>query len=224
MIVIDQQRPSNSPFVASVTQGYMPDGGCVLRPAEVHWHMVITTHDGLTETVMVGPFSQANPLTYGPDAEALWIRFELGTWLRPFPLKQHIDTETILPDASGRTFWLQSATWEFPTYDNVEVFVERLAQQEIVVQNPVIQAALQNKMQHLPERTLRHHFLKTTGQSQRHIEQVQRASTAARLLSQGISITETINQTGYYDQPHLTRALKKYAGHTPAEIAASAGT
>jgi methylphosphotriester-DNA--protein-cysteine methyltransferase len=39
------------------------------------------------------------------------------------------------------------------------------------------------------------------------------------LLRQGASILDTVYQAGYFDQPHLTRALKRFTGQTPAQIA-----
>jgi AraC-like DNA-binding protein len=38
------------------------------------------------------------------------------------------------------------------------------------------------------------------------------------LLEQGVSILDTVEQAGYFDQPHLTRSLKRYVGYTPAQI------
>src|SRR5438270_126041 len=38
------------------------------------------------------------------------------------------------------------------------------------------------------------------------------------LLKQGVSILDTVEQAGYFDQPHLTRSLKYLIGQTPAQI------
>jgi methylphosphotriester-DNA--protein-cysteine methyltransferase len=37
-------------------------------------------------------------------------------------------------------------------------------------------------------------------------------------LQQGASIPDTIIQAGYFDQPHLTHALKRFIGQTPVQI------
>jgi methylphosphotriester-DNA--protein-cysteine methyltransferase len=42
------------------------------------------------------------------------------------------------------------------------------------------------------------------------------------LLQRGVSIHDTVHEAGYFDQPHLTRSLKRLLGQTPAEIAGSA--
>jgi len=39
------------------------------------------------------------------------------------------------------------------------------------------------------------------------------------LLQQGASIPDTVYQAGYFDQPHLTRALKRFVGQTLTQIA-----
>ncbi|MCB0139261.1 MAG: AraC family transcriptional regulator, partial [Caldilineaceae bacterium] len=34
----------------------------------------------------------------------------------------------------------------------------------------------------------------------------------------GVSILDAVDEAGYYDQPHLTRALRQWVGYTPAQI------
>ncbi|NJP11515.1 MAG: helix-turn-helix transcriptional regulator [Leptolyngbyaceae cyanobacterium RU_5_1] len=49
-------------------------------------------------------------------------------------------------------------------------------------------------------------------------ETIERAWQAATLLEQGISILDTVEQTGYADQSHLTRSLQRLIRQTPAQI------
>jgi methylphosphotriester-DNA--protein-cysteine methyltransferase len=77
---------------------------------------------------------------------------------------------------------------------------------------------LQGHAQELSPRTLRHHFLRATGLTHDRIRQFERAQRAGALLQQGVSILDTVFEAGYYDQPHLTRSLKHWIGHTPAQI------
>jgi methylphosphotriester-DNA--protein-cysteine methyltransferase len=60
--------------------------------------------------------------------------------------------------------------------------------------------------------------MRATGLTQNHIHQFQRAQRAAALLQQGFSILDTVVEAGYFDQPHLTRSLKQWIGHTPAQV------
>jgi hypothetical protein len=40
------------------------------------------------------------------------------------PPVKFLDTETVLPDASSKSFWLKSSAWEIPNYGNREDWVE----------------------------------------------------------------------------------------------------
>jgi methylphosphotriester-DNA--protein-cysteine methyltransferase len=102
----------------------------------------------------------------------------------------------------------------------VDTFINRLAREEVLVCDPIVNAALQNQLEPdaVASRTIRHRFLRTTGLSQVHIRQAQRAHRAVALLEQGVSILDTAYEAGYFDQAHLTRALKQFIGYTPAQI------
>ena len=50
------------------------------------------------------------------------------------------------------------------------------------------------------------------------IRQIERARRATTLLLEGNSIADVTYALGYYDQAHLTRSLKHFAGQTPAQI------
>ena len=89
---------------------------------------------------------------------------------------------------------------------------------EDLVCDPVVTAALQDQLPEMSSRTVRHRFLRATGQTQNHIRQYERAQRAAALLRQGVSILDTVFTEGYFDQPHLTRSLKQFIGYTPAQI------
>jgi methylphosphotriester-DNA--protein-cysteine methyltransferase len=60
--------------------------------------------------------------------------------------------------------------------------------------------------------------LQATGITQRAARQIERARYTTVLLQQGVSIPDTIRRAGYYDQPHLTRSLKRYIGQTPRQL------
>lgn len=217
MTIVFETRLSDSPYIESVTWGHTLTDGAPIRPAEIHWHMVFSQHEGKLRPIIVGPWSASGQVTYGADAEILWVKFKIGTFMPHLPTRKIRDTETILPDASSRTFWLHGASWQFPTHENVETFVNRLVRDEILVYDPVVDAILQDEPQELSPRTVRHRFLQATGVSHNHIRQFERAQQAARLLAQGTSILDTVYETGYYDQPHLTRSLKQFIGYTPTQ-------
>lgn len=132
--------------------------------------------------------------------------------------RDFLDLETILPDASSKSFWLNGSARQFPDYDNVETFVDWLVRDEVLVGDPIVNAALKDQLPEMSYRTVRHRFLRATGLSQSHIRQFERAQRAEVLLKRGVSILDVVYQLGYFDQPHLTRSLRQFIGHRPAQI------
>lgn len=218
MNIIYEERSSNSPYVETITSGWTASDGAVIRPSEIHWHLVFARYHGRVYPVFVGPLTTAGVVSYSEGAEILWIKFSLGTFMPHLPTRNFRDTETILPDASSRSFWLRGSAWQYPDYENVETFVNRLAREDVLVHDPVVKAVLQGHPQTIASRTLRHRFLRATGLTQLHIFQAERARQAEALLQQGMSILDTVYQLGYFDQPHMTRALKQFIGYTPGQI------
>lgn len=218
MTLIFEERPSDSPYVETVTHGYTVGSSHVIRPAESNWHMVFVKYEGNHLPIVTGPLSSSGNVKFTEGAEIVWIRFKLGVFMPHMPNRDMIDSETVLPDASSKSFWLNSASWQFPDYENIETFIDRLVRDEVLVFDTLIDDTLQNRLPDVSQRTVRHRFLQSTGLSQNTIFQMQRAQLAQHLLQSGQSILDTVYEAGYYDQPHLTRSLKQYIGYTPAQI------
>jgi AraC-like DNA-binding protein len=212
-------RASASPFVDTIMSGRSVAAGAVIRPAESQWHLIVMRAQGRQQTLLTGPLTSSGVVHFQPDTEFLWIRFNLGVFMPKQPARPLRDRETPLPTASGRAFWLDSAAWQFPTYENADTFLARLARAGLLACDPLIPAALAGQPTHLAERTVRQRFVAATGQTQTHIRQVRRAQQAAALLRGGTSILDTVEAAGYFDQPHLTRALRRLIGYTPAQLA-----
>ena len=218
MSLIYEERISDSPYIEKVTRGWTASDGSAIRPAEINWHMVFTRVNGGIYPIVVGPLATAGVASWGEGAEILWLKFKLGVFMPHLPTKDILDSETILPDASSKSFWLKSSTWQFPDYDNVEAFVDNLVHEEVLVSDPLVKAVLEGQSPEMSSRTVRHRFLRATGVTQSHIYQFERAQRAATLLQAGASILDTVYAAGYFDQPHLTRSLKQFLGYTPAQI------
>jgi AraC-like DNA-binding protein len=220
MSFLFEQRASDSPFIDTVMRGRTTGDGSTLRPAEVHWHMVFTKHQGQFFPFLVGPWRTSGVVNFTEGAEILWVRFKLGAFMPHLPTRNFLDSETVLPGAAAKdSFWLHGSAWQFPDFENVETFVERLAREETLVRDPLVETALNEQAGDVPSRTLRHRFLRATGVSQNHIRQFERAQRAAALLGQGRPIIDTVYELGYFDQPHMTRALKQVTGLTPGQLA-----
>src|SRR5262249_12951233 len=113
---------------------------------------------------------------------------------------------------------LNGSAWEYPSFENAEIFVKRLVRDGLVALDPSVHAALQGQRQELSRRSAQRHFLRTTGITHSTVRQIERARYAQILLKEGVSILDTVHQAGYYDQAHLTRSLSYLIGQTPAQI------
>lgn len=220
MTILHEERLSDSPYIETITHGHTLSEGSTIRPAEVHWHMVLLRLNGQPRLIVTGPLTTSGIASWGEGAELLWIKLKLGTFMPHLPTTTLLDKETTLPDASSQSFWLKGSAWQFPNFENVDTFFNRLIHDEVLVHDPLVNAALNDQVEAetMASRTVRHRFLRATGLTQSHIRQMKRAQQAEALLQQGVSILDTVYETGYFDQPHLTRSLKQFIGHTPAEI------
>lgn len=218
MSLIYEERSSDSPYIELITQGRTISQSTTIRPGEICWHMVFINHEGVFQPLLVGPLLTSGVVSFIEDVELLWVKFKLGVFMPHLPLRDFVDEETTLPEACGTSFWLKGSAWQPPTYENVETFVSRLVKQDILAHDPLIPSALNDHPLDIPARTMRHRFLRATGLTQGHIRQMNRAQQAAARLQHGTPILDVVYELGYYDQPHLTRDLKRFLGYTPAQF------
>ncbi len=217
MSIVYEERLLDSPYIETITRGQAVSAGSPIRPAEINWHMVLMrcASRDIAQLLVVGPWTISGEASYPEGTEFLWVRFKLGVFMPHLPTRLLLDRETILPEASRESFWLKGAAWQFPDYEDVETFVNRLVRDEVLVRDPIVEEVVHDHPPALSLRTVRQRFLRAAGLTHSHIRQLIRAQRAAALLRQGASILDTVYEVGYFDQPHLTRSLKQFIGYTP---------
>ena len=219
MFLIFNDRPSDSPFVERVWRCHSQRADTFLSIAESRWEMVVTRHHGHTSLTVRGPETTAAAMNCPAEGEWLGIRFKLGTLMPQLPARSLRDRRDItLAEATSRSFWLNGSAWEYPDFDNAEMFVNRLVHDGLITFDLSVKAACQGQREEISMRSTQRHFLQTTGLTHSMIGQIERARYATNLLKQRVSIPETVYRAGYYDQAHLTRSLKRFIGQTPLEI------
>src|SRR5260370_23816462 len=219
-------------FILEESSSYSPVGepiwinqsemtGKFILQAASHWEMVVTRHDGKITFSVRGPETKATPIDcQWTDAEFFGIVFRLSTFMPHLPPGKVMDRrDANLPEATSQCFWLHGAAWQFPDYENAETFVDRLVRDGLLVRDPIVDAVLQYHRQEVSLRSVQYRFLRATGLTHSAIQQIEKARQAAALLEQGLSILDVLCEAGYFDQPHLTRSLKRFIGQTPAQIA-----
>jgi len=219
MFIVFTDRPSDSPFIERVFRYTSERAGTFLSMATSQWMMVVTRVEGRLTLTVRGPETKATPADCPAEGEWFGILFKTGTFMPKFPALSLMDRQDLtLPDATSRSFWLNGAAWEYPTFENAEPFVNRLLREGLIVQDATVTSALLGPLNGLSARSAQRHFLRATGLTHGTIYQIERARLAMNLLKEGFSILDTVQAAGYYDQAHLTRSLGRFAGQTPTQI------
>jgi Helix-turn-helix domain len=219
MIIFDEERLSDSPFVERIWRSHSEGASPFLSIAESRCELVVTKLQGKSTMTVRGPETRATSFGDCPaEGEWLGIRLKPGAFLLHLPARMLVDAAVTLPEATTTSFWLGGSAWHFPDYDNADTFVDRLVREGLLVRELVVGVALQGHLKDLSLRSLQRRFLQTAGVTQTTARQIERARSATLLLQHGVSILDTIEEAGYFDQPHLTRSLKHYIGQTPAQI------
>jgi AraC-like DNA-binding protein len=215
---------TDSPYIHTIWRTQSEHTGTMISQAGYLWEMVFTRLQGKTTVSIRGPETKASLAPVPPAEEFFGIAFQLGVFMPSLPVSKLVDTAIHVPESPNKTFWLHGAAREIPTYENADVFVDRLVREGLLTQDPIVGIALHGQVGPLSDRTVQRRFQRATGLTHGTISQIDRATYAAELLSQGVSILDTVEQAGYTDQPHLTRSLRRFIGRTPGEIVRAAAS
>jgi AraC-like DNA-binding protein len=214
-----EERASDHPFVERVWSCHNDRADTFLSVAANTFEIAITRLGGKNFLTLRGPETAATALDCPADGQWVGIRFKPGTFMPRFlpgSLRDHNDV--MLPPATGRSFWLNGSAVEYPSFDNAEAFVQRLAKSGILSRDLIVENTLLRRPRELSLRSAQRHFLRSTGVSYAAFRQIERARYAAILLKEGVAILDVVGRLGYFDQAHLTRSLTRFIGETPGKI------
>jgi len=219
MLFTFDERLSDSPFVERIWCAQSERTGDFLSVAASQWEMVVSKYRGQTTITVRGPETKVTPMHVTlVGGEFFGIIFKYGAFMPRFPVPGLVDGDLDLPDASSKSFWLNGSAWQFPNYENADIFVKRLVREDLLICDPIIEPVLRGEPQELSPRSIQRRFVQATGLTQGSIRKIKRARQATLLLQQGVPILDTVERAGYSDQAHMTRALKHLIGKTPAQI------
>jgi AraC-like DNA-binding protein len=159
------------------------------------------------------------PTGYRDDVRRDGDPFAVGVFLGSLATRALVDRGIELPEVTRRTFWLEGGRWEIPAPDDAEALVARLVRNGVIARDPLVAAALRDSRRPtVSERTFQRRFRAATGLTQGAVRQIGRARAAATLLASGTAVQTAVVDLGYYDEPHLARALRRYVGRTPGQL------
>lgn len=211
-------RGSDSPWVESVWTCRSEQVSEMTSVASETWGLVFWEQRGRAQAAITGPESRTGTAPVPEGAGFVGIQFAVGTALRTTATSALVDGGVVLPEVTGRTFWLDGAHRETPGPDDAEALVDRLVRDGVLIRDPLVARTLLGAPPEVGERTLERRFRAATGLTRGGVRQIGRARTAALLLASGETPADVVAKLEYYDEPHLARALRRYVGRTAGQL------
>ncbi|WP_227984428.1 helix-turn-helix domain-containing protein [Nocardia spumae] len=218
-----ETRSSDSAWISSVWTCRSAQVSAMTSVATETWGLVFWEQNGVPFAAVTGPETRTGNAPVPEGASFVGIQFAVGTSLRMVAAESLVDSGIVLPDVTARSFRLDGSRWETPHADDAEALVERLVRDGTVGLDPVVAAAQRGARPAVTDRTLERRFRAATGLTRGAVRQIERARTAATLLAAGESPGDVVGKLGYYDEPHLARALRRYVGRTARQLGAGLG-
>src|SRR5690349_6442655 len=119
-------RASDSPLVDYVWRTVAVHTEAFTSTASTQWEMVFTKQRGVTTVSVRGPETHASPAPVPENAEFFGIVFKPGAFMPNMPVNQLVDKGLNIPELTGQSFWLLGASWQVPTYENADTFINRM--------------------------------------------------------------------------------------------------
>jgi hypothetical protein len=214
----NEDRPSDLPYVHRVWRSRASGVARMTSVATSNWELVFWEDDGRVHAAVRGPETVASSADVPDGSESFGITFAHGTSMPHLPAMRLVDSALESPRATATTFVLGGAEWRIPDFDSAEQFVARLVREDVVVRDPLVDDVLAGGMPDVGTRSVQRRVAAVTGLTQGSIRQIERARQAAILLGEGASPLDAVNRLGYYDQPHLSRSLRRFIGRTATEL------
>lgn len=218
MPIESDHRGSDSPYVARVWRGRTSNAELMTSVATSTWELVFWKHEGVAHAAVRGPETAATTVEITGDSESFGITFAHGTSMSHLPIAAIVDSEIESPHAADGAFFLRGEEWEIPHIDDAELFVEKLVRAGVIVRDPLVEEVVWGGIAKVGSRSVQRRVASATGLTQSAIRQIERARHAAVLLGDGATPLDLVHRLGYYDQPHLAKALRRFIGRTATQL------
>ena len=216
-------RRSDSPWVDVVWTCTSDQVSEMTSVAGARCGLVFWEYEGRPYAGVSGPETAAGTAPVPEGATFVGIELAIGTSLRNPAPPSLVDGGVELADTTRRSFQLAGSRWETPGPDDAEALVEHLVRDGALVRDPIVGEVMRGGRPGVSDRTLERRFRAATGLTQGAVRQIERAREAAHLLAAGKAATDVVASVGYFDQPHLARALRRYIGRTATQLREGTG-
>jgi hypothetical protein len=211
-----ESKQSSSPYVEVVWHTKDQTDGVYVASADACWDMIfIKNKEGKSKVLLCGPCFKTTLVPYSAGNKNFGIQFKPGVIFTDIPVADMINVTKVLPMPTEDEFVLQGITWKLPTYEMIDEFLAKMAENGLLSIDPVVRDVVENKAVNMSVRSIQRHFAMTIGMSPRRVKQIMSARKAVDLLLQGRQLAEVSYELGYADLPHMSRMLKRFTGFTP---------
>ncbi|SKC71181.1 helix-turn-helix transcriptional regulator [Krasilnikoviella flava] len=228
MPVESVHRPSDSRYVSRVWRGRASGAETMTSVATSQWELVFWRDGRTTHAAVRGPETAATTARIAGESDSFGITFAHGTTMPHLPASALVDSELESPCVTARRFLLRGEEWPIPRVEDAELLVDRLVRAGVLVRDPLVDEVVWGGAARVGSRSVQRRVATATGLTQGAIRQIDRARTAAVLLREGAAPLDVVHGLGYFDQPHLARALRRFIGRTATQLlpsrAAASGT
>lgn len=210
-----EHRPSDSPLIEQVWRSRSVNTTTMTSVARAHWDFVFWQGPDGFHAGVQGPESRASQQPIPAGDEFLGVRLTLGTVLTtlsgPAPVDRFVDFPV-----NGDWFHVADDRLRTPRFDDAEGFVGLLVRKGLLATSELRDAWL-------TDRTRQRRYLAAVGLPQRTVLQIERAHDAAVRLQEGQQPAIVAHESGYFDQPHLARSLRRFIGLSATQLAQDTG-
>lgn len=218
MAIESEHRTSDSPYVACVWRGQTSGVESMNSIATSNWELVFWEDRGVMHAAVRGPETTASTAEITGDSESVGITFAHGTAMPHLPIARLVDGDIESARVTDRSFVLAGEEWEIPDFDNAEQLVAKLVRAGVLTRDPLVDDVVWGGVAKVGTRSVQRRVVAATGLTQGAIRQIERARQAAVLLGEGVAPLDVVHRLGYYDQPHLAKALQRFIGRTATQL------
>lgn len=212
-------KPSN-PYIETIWMTQNLSDGIYQATPDGSWDLIVLVQqDGSRSMMITGQATKTMEVPYRGGTSAVVISFAPGAYLVGYHLAKLVDSFEILPNTDDNHFELVGQRFAFPrNFEEAEALVNELVDKGILKNNLVVDGVLGGAAPAMSDRARQRHFTGTTGITRKHFEQIKRAQQAVAKLQQGRKPSDVAADTGYTDQPHMAKSLKKIMGTKPSDV------
>lgn len=186
--------------------------------ATSNWELVFWEEAGVVHAAARGPETAASTAELSGDSASFGITFAHGASMPHLPVSGIVDGGVESVHATERSFVLAGEEWRLPSFDNAEQFVDELVRAGVLVRDPLVDEVVWGGGARVGSRSVQRRVAGATGLTQGAIRQIDRAREAAILIAAGVPALDVVHRLGYFDQPHLARALQRFIGRTATQL------